>query len=77
MKKGMPPIEVSTTNDGDILISQDIGNEAEIFVVPEQVPVLIEWLQQAMAEVMRLRTSVETRSDPDDESNSPARERPT
>jgi hypothetical protein len=48
--KKLEPIEVYDTDDGDICIKQPaygMEEDAIIIVTPEQVPLLINWLQDA------------------------------
>ena len=48
MKKNMYKIIVKTTSDGDIQIS---GEDDNIVISPDQVDTLIEWLEEAKAEL--------------------------
>jgi hypothetical protein len=51
MEKKMEPLQVST-KDGIIWIEQSsAGEDSGIAINPEQVPVLIEWLKEAAAEL--------------------------
>ena len=53
MKKAIQPLSVRTQG-GEILIEQDLGADDDsqsILIEPEQVPILIEWLQEAVKEL--------------------------
>lgn len=54
----MHPIEVAVTDGGSIHIVQadGTGEESIIEVTPEQVPLLVEWLKQAIDECGGLDT---------------------
>ena len=55
MLKQVERLKVRTNNEGQILIEQPDGIDDEqtqlISIWPEQVPLLISWLQDAVAEV--------------------------
>lgn len=55
MKKRMEALTVETTEQGQIVISQDDvgGGEPTIIIDPSQVPLLVQWLQEAAAELGR------------------------
>ena len=53
MQKSIEPLSVSTTTEGAIEIAQQQSPEEPqlIIITPEQVPLLIQWLQEAVAEL--------------------------
>jgi hypothetical protein len=55
MEKRMEPLKVRTTNDGQILIEQEFHSDDShgVFVDPSQVDLLIQWLQEAKAELQQ------------------------
>ena len=56
MDRRMQPLRVWTLEDGEIVIEQEQGHEdISIHVTPEQVPVLIKWLEEAAAEGGRVK----------------------
>ena len=51
MEKRMEPLSVSTRG-GQIWIEQEVvGEEHGVAIYPDQIPVLIEWLNEAAAEI--------------------------
>lgn len=51
MEKKMEPLKVHTAS-GMIWIEQsESGEDASVAICPEQVPILIEWLKEAAAEL--------------------------
>jgi hypothetical protein len=52
MEKRMEPVSV-VTKDGSIWIEQkyDSGDDAIVMLNPGQIPTLIKWLEEAVAEV--------------------------
>ena len=53
MQKRMEPLSVATTGNGQILIEQTSYGEddARILIDPDQLPLLIKWLQEADEEI--------------------------
>ena len=47
----MEPLAVSTKDGQIVIVQDDLGNDHGIVIDPAQVPVLIEWLQEAVAEI--------------------------
>jgi len=54
MKKRVEPLEVATTTDGAVDISQEdgSGNDAVVHVPVHQIDLLVEWLNEAKAELL-------------------------
>jgi hypothetical protein len=53
MEKRMEPVSVKT-HEGKIWIEQsELGDEISIILDPAQVPTLIQWLEEAAAELTR------------------------
>ena len=56
MERKMWPIEIETTDQGFICISQDVGpmeDDPYIMIHPDQVDLLIQWLNDARDELQR------------------------
>ena len=54
MEKRMYDLSVSTTDSGEIHITQgDNDEDGFVIVRPEQVDALIQWLQEAKAEIAK------------------------
>jgi hypothetical protein len=56
MKKSMEPLKAGTTSEGQILIEQEFHGSDEsqgVIVDPSQVDLLIQWLQEAKAELQQ------------------------
>ncbi len=56
MERKMWPIEIETTDQGFICISQDAGpmeDDPYILLHPDQVDLLIQWLNDAREELQR------------------------
>lgn len=57
MRRVMKEVSVWTDKKEDLICieqpTDDPGNESDsqVFLVPEQIPTLIEWLQQAMTDL--------------------------
>ena len=54
MEREMLEVGVSTLNQESILITQPVpfkNDDAVVMIKPEQVDILIEWLQEAKAEL--------------------------
>lgn len=49
----MEEVTVNTTTEGMIEIEQPAGHDepSRIILTPEQVPILVKWLQEAAAEI--------------------------
>ena len=48
----MMPLKVSTNKEGDIVISQDFHTEVEVFITLDQVPILKQWLDEAVKDLL-------------------------
>jgi Holliday junction resolvase len=52
MEKRMQEVGVRTGKEGDIQIFQSgLGDEEAIYITADQVEILVQWLQQAKAEL--------------------------
>lgn len=55
MEKEMYPLSVSTTQSGDICISNNCSlNEQSILFSPDQADTVIKWIQEAKDELNKL-----------------------
>jgi hypothetical protein len=59
MEKHMEEVSVKTNEEGKILIVQDnpVGDHDDTIILePDQVDVIIQWLQEAKAEIQKKST---------------------
>ncbi len=54
MERRLEPLKIRTLQDqGEIVLEQQQGQEdVGIFLTPEQVPIVVKWLEEAAAEIV-------------------------
>ncbi len=66
MNKRMEMVEVETTDDGHVQLTQDSGSleeaNASIRLMPEQIDILIAWLNEARDEILGPRERAQLHS---------------
>jgi len=62
MEKEMFEIRISTTDKGGILITQPYpaDDDSVILIMPDQVDIVVKWLEEAKAEIESNRITIES-----------------